>query len=186
MNLHQGLRVSMLLGAISLLTACYFSEKSLIPEGEAVLPVDHGLTLCPDGPNNCVEMSIEGDTYLTAPEAGPDQTGAARFYPLVQVDGRQIYLLEAHDTEDDAFSYLVARRTMAEDDGPADMELALVTCEALSEDELTDFLAAGGQVSSGWGRECRAPDLQTLTSTFRTAYLDEFADNAWWAEGGAD
>ena len=57
------------------------------------------------------------------------------------------------------------------------MELALVTCEALSEDELADFLAAGGQISSGWGRECRAPEapgtrLQLRSLTRALAFND--------------
>jgi hypothetical protein len=171
---------------VGLLTACYVSDDALIPAGEAVLPMDHGLTLCPDQPDNCVSMHVDGDGYVTAPDADPDETGAARFYPLTQVDGRQIFLLEAHDTEDAAFTYLVARRASADAAGSADMELALVTCSDLTEAQETAFLAAGGSISAGWGSECRAPDLQTLTATLREVYREKLADETWWAEGGAD
>jgi len=179
-------KIPAILCAAGLLTACYVSDKTLIPEGEAVLPMDHGLTLCPDRPDNCVTMHVQGDRYVTAPDADPDETGAARFYPLTQVNGRQIFLLEAHDTEDDAFTYLVARRTAADAEGIADMDLALVTCGDLSKEQETEFLAAGGDISAGWGSECRAPDLPTLATTLRTVYAADFADEAWWAEGGAD
>lgn len=179
-------RISTILCAAGLLTACYVSDEALIPDGAAVLPMDHGLTLCPDRPDNCVSMHVEGDRYVTAPDADPDESGAARFYPLTQVDGRQIFLLEAHDTEDDAFTYLVARRTSLDSNSKADMDLALVTCSDLTEEQETEFLAAGGSVSSGWGSECRAPDLETLATTLRSVYAAQFADEDWWAEGGAD
>ena len=186
MSIASHLRLPVMLGAAGLLTACYVSDEALIPAGTAVLPVDHVLTLCPDGPDKCFSMQVEGDRYVTAPDADPDETGAARFVPLTQVDGRQIYLLEAHDTGDDNFSYLVARRTSLDANRAADMDIALVSCGDLSPAQEAEFLAAGGVISSGWGSECRAPDLQTLTATLREAYRAKFADEAWWAEGGAD
>lgn len=179
-------RNSVSLAALGLLSACYVSDVALIPDGEAVLPLDHGLTLCPDRPDNCVPLSVQGDTYVTAPDADPDETGAARFSPLAQVNGRQIFLLEAHDTGDDTFTYLVARRRSPDAAGVADLDLALVSCDDLSSAQSAAFVQAGGQVNAGWGGECRAPDLQTLTSTLRAVYETRFADEDWWAQGGAD
>lgn len=186
MPIASNAKIPAILSAAGLLAACYVSDDPLIPDGAAVLPVDHVLTLCPDRPDTCVSMQVEGDRYVTAPEADPDDSGAARFAPLMQVEGRQIYVLEAHDTEDDKFTYLVARRTSLDANRTADMDLALVTCSDLTPAQEADFLAAGGVINAGWGGECRAPDLQTLTATLRQVYAEQFADEAWWAEGGAN
>lgn len=179
-------RIPAIFCAAGLLTACFVSDDPLIPDGAAVLPVDHVLTLCPDRPDKCISMQVEGDRYVTAPDADPDDRGAARFAPLMQVEGRQIYLLEAHDTDEDRFTYLVARRTSLDANSTADMDLALVTCSDLTAAQEADFLAAGGTINAGWGGECQAPDLHTLSATLRQVYGDQFADEAWWAEGGAN
>jgi len=175
-----------MLAACGLLGACFVSDDPLIPQGEAVLPIDHSLTLCPDGPDQCFDMQVVGDGYVIGPDQQNDESGAARFSPLVQIDGRQIFLLEAHDSEDDVYSYLVARRRSIDEVSDADMDLALVVCSDLTELQISAFEAAGGEVSSGFGSGCRAPDLATLKTTLRQAYRDQFSDEAWWAEGGAD
>lgn len=174
------------LSALFLLAACFVSEEPLIPIGEAVLPIDYALTLCPDRPNNCTTLISDGDTYRTAPDVDPNETGTARFYPIAQAEGRQVFLLEAYDTDDDAFTYLLARRRTPDAIGDADLDLALVSCSDLTNEEEDWFRANGGEISSGWGSECRAPDLQTLIVTLRRVYHDDLADEDWWTGGGAD
>lgn len=175
-----------LVAAIGLLSACFVSDEPLIPEGEAVLPMDESMTLCVNRPDDCFTMIANGDTYVTADSANRDETGEARFYPLTQADGRQIYLLEAHDFEDDTYTYLIARRRSQDASGEADLDLALASCSDLSETQEAEFRAAGGQIGSGFGSECTAPDLTTLITTLRTAYASEFEDEDWWAEAGAN
>lgn len=182
----RALRLPVLVSVIGLLSGCFVSDDPLIPEGEAVLPVDERVTLCPDGPDNCVTLFAHGDTYTTADDAGRDKSGEARFYPLTQAEGRQIYLLEARDLEDDTYSYIVARRRAPGALGDADLDLALASCSDFSEAQENQFLDAGGQINAGFGSECAAPDLATLITTLRAVYASEFMDENWWAEGGAD
>ncbi|MDJ0920989.1 MAG: hypothetical protein QNI84_07660 [Henriciella sp.] len=179
-------RLPVLCAAMSLLGACFVSEAPLIPAGEAVLPLDYALTLCPDGPDSCFAMRVEGDGYATSPDYDEGDPGTARFVPLMQVEGRQIFVLEAHDLNDDAYTYLVARRRGTDAPGDADLDLALVSCGDLSEAQRSEFVAAGGTIQGGWGSECIAPDLATLTDTLRFVYEPQFSDEVWWAAGGAD
>ena len=70
--------------------------------------------------------------------------------------------------------------------GEADLDLALASCGDLSESLEANFRTAGGQIGSGFGSECTAPDLATLITTLRDVYGSEFADEDWWAEAGAN
>ena len=179
-------KLSAIFAACGLLGACFVSDEALIPAGDAVLPVDHELTLCPDQPDTCILMRVEADGYATFADADDDESGMARFFPLTQVDGRQIFLLEAYDQEDGVYSYLVARRRSEGAAGAADMDLALVSCSDLTQAQRSAFKAAGGRIGSGLVSECRAPDLETLSATVRDAFGAYLADEDWWAEGGAN
>lgn len=179
-------RLPALLATISLLGACFVSDEPLIPTGEAVLPIDYGLTLCPDLPDDCFFMRAEADGYTTLPNTDDDENGAARFFPLMQVQGRQIFLLEAYDLEDDTYTYLVARRRGDGETGEADLDLALISCSDLTEAQMSQFVAAGGHTGSGFASGCTSPDLETLSATLRNAYGAHFADETWWASSGTD
>lgn len=174
------------IAACSLLGACFVSDEALIPAGDAVLPIDHEITLCPDQPDDCIAMRVEADGYTTFADAAEDERGVARFFPLTQVDGRQIFLLEAYDQEDNVYSYLVARRRGDGATGSADMDLALISCSDLTEAQRSAFEAAGGSIGSGLVSECKSPDLETLSATVLDAYGAHFTDEDWWAEGGAN
>lgn len=177
--------VAALIGA-SLLSGCFVSVVPIIPTGAAVLPIDHRITLCVDAPDDCFDMEVSGDGYRTLADANIEETGAARFSPLAQIRGQQIYLMEAHDLEDNAFTFLVARRRVPDEESAGTMQLALIDCGDLDQTQRDAFLAAGGMINDGWVEECIPPDLDTLSTAIIATYSDSFADEAWWAEGGAD
>ena len=177
--------VLMAFAASSLLGGCFVSETPLIPHGHTVLPKDHGITLCVDGPDDCINMVVEGDGYAT-PATDEGEPAAARFAPLMQVNGRQVFLLEAHDTDDGAYTYLVARKRSNTTEGPSDLELALISCDDLTEPQRVSFESRGGIIRGGWGDECIAPNLETLITTVREAYAESLGDEAWWAQGGTE
>lgn len=186
MHAFTTLRGAAAMLSASLLSGCFVSLEPIIPAGAAVLPIDHKITLCVEAPDDCFDMRVDGDGYRTLEDASADESGVARFSPLVQIQGKQIYLMEAHDLDENLHTFLVARRRTPDEVSAGTMQLALIVCSDLNQAQRETFLSAGGQIGDGWGEECIPPDLPTLNSAILAAYSDAFADEAWWAAGGAD
>ncbi len=178
------IRVAAMMCAVSPLAGCFVSDEPLIPAGEAVLPVDRQITLCPDEEDKCLEMEVSADGYVTKPEFEEESGSTARFSPLMQVNGRQIYILEARDFEDDTYTYLVARRSDANTSSVADLELAMLSCGDLDQTQRSKFEAKGGRIDSNMVTSCRAPNLATLSDTLREAFTEQFSNEAWWTAKG--
>lgn len=186
MHAYLNLRSAAALFSTSLLSGCFVSVVPVIPTGAAVLPIDHKITLCVDAPDDCFDMEVAGDGYRTLADASVEESGAARFSPLAQIEERQIYLMEAHDLGENAYTFLVARRRAPDEGSAGTMQLALIDCSDLDETQRDAFLTAGGVINDGWGEECIPPDLDTLNAVILATYSDAFADEAWWTAGGAD
>lgn len=186
MHAQTTIRGATALLCTALLSGCFVSVEPIIPAGATVLPIDHKITLCVDAPDDCFDMQVEGDGYRTLSDVSGEESGAARFSPLAQIQGQQIYLIEAHDLEDDAYTFLAARRRTPDEESAGTVQLALIVCSDLNDAQRAAFVEAGGEIRDGWGDECIPPDLETLKAAILAAYSDDFADDTWWAAGGAD
>ncbi len=184
---HAGVRIrflsflGILFGALPL-SGCFVSTTSLIPEGDAVLPIDGPVTVCLEENDPCFDMQISGDGYVT--DGPATAQGRLRLSPLTQAGDRQVYLAEA-ESQDGGFVYLLARRAP---DGMAptgSFELAGVDCGDLPEKVFDMFEAAGGIYSGGLIKNCEPSDLDMLKATMIAGYGAFLADDAWWQVKGS-
>ena len=171
----------LLLGVLTL-SGCFVSTTSLIPAGDAVLPIDGPVTVCLEENDPCFVMPVSGDGYIT--DGPATAQGRLRLSPLTQAAGRQVYLAEA-ESQDGGFVYLLARRAP---DGMAptgSFELAGIDCGDLPETAFEAFEAAGGVYSGGFIKNCEPSGLDMLKATMIAGYGAFLADDAWWQEKGS-
>lgn len=174
-------RVILALSACATLAGCFTSEEPLIEAGEAVLPIDRSITICLDEDQPCIELLVDGDGYQSGPGGPPDAAGRARFAPLVQAAGKQIFILEVQPDGSPGYIHLIARRADNPDTTGSDLDLAAPDCRDLKSEVSDAFEASGGVISVGMVSTCFSPDLDTLKTAWINAYGGELGDNEWWA-----
>lgn len=166
-----------------LLAGCFVSDGPLIPPEQAVLPIDGRITLCPEE-EPCFEMLAAGDGYATPAEAAEEDQAFARFAPLAQIDGRQVFVMEVHTQDSPEPIYAVARRVADPQPGDASIDYVLVDCSDLDEIQVAALEAAGGERISGYVVRCKVPSLAVLRATFLSVYGPSLGDDAWWDARG--
>lgn len=162
------------------LTACFGAQTPLIPAGEAILPLDREITVCPEDEASCFTMAALDDGYVTPSDMPPGDRGTARFAPLLASGGVQYFILEAKPDGELEVIHLIARRAAGTSPGPATIDIAPADCDDLQGEARAAFEAAGGEISHGFVSNCRAPDHDTLRSALVSVYGDVLADDNWW------
>ncbi len=175
-------RAIMAMAGALVLPACFGAERSLVAPGEGILPVDHAITLCPEGEDSCFTMQARGDGYVTPPDMRPGDRGTARFAALMAVDGVQVYILEMRPDGEREVLHLLARRAAGTSRAPATLDVAAPDCSDLAEEAREAFEAAGGEISSGFVSTCRSPDIESLRQALRATYGEQLGGDDWWIE----
>lgn len=175
-----GRAVFAMVAAIAL-AGCFASEEPLIEAGEAVLPIDHRITICLEDDQPCIELLVDGDGYQAAPGGLPDAAGRARFAPLVHAAGKQVFILEVQPEGSPGYIHLIARRTDNPDAKGSDLDLAAPDCRDLDGEVSDAFETSGGVISVGMVSTCFSPDLDALKTAWINTYGAELGDDDWWA-----
>lgn len=168
-----------LVGLITL-SACFYSEVPLIPEGEQItLPYD-GVVLCLG--DDCRSVMAEDDgTYVIPPPAdeADEKPIRVRFQELVADEGEKVYLAEAELSDDPevSYHYLVARiRPDAHTHVPT-YEFAMPSCGDAPDGALERFHIEKVDTYS-----CRVTDLEAFKAYLIEVHGADFETEEFWKE----
>lgn len=167
--------------AVTFLSGCFLSEKSLIGQGEIIH--DGPIAFCLDPSEPCHEATVEDGTYLVLPhpEGSEEEPMTVRFRRLMEAGGEPVWLGEADlsekGEEEEAWAYVVARKLKDTDEGVRQYEVAVPDCgEATDSEKIRYGLEKDGAYA------CRVTDIGAFAEYLRTHHADEFSDDAWWAD----
>lgn len=174
----SSLRIFAAASGVFFLGACFLSENQLIGEGARLQ--DGPITFCIEAGEPCNQAIASEDGYfiLPPPEDADEAPIFARFIPLTEIGGRQIWLGEAEigDNGDTAWAYVVISFAGQTADGVNEYQVAVPGCSDASLEQRLKY-----QIESDrYG--CSVTDIAAFADYLRERHGDDFDDPDWWDE----